>query len=73
MALGFGGGAKDHLKRRMLLRLRASGRGDSAGRRPKRNPSTSRWAKRLRPVLGTLREIGLEEREKRSATSTIER
>jgi serine/threonine-protein kinase HipA len=68
MALGLEG-REDHLKRRMFCDF-----GERYGvRRQATEAILDELVAKLRPVLGTLREIGLEERETRHLESTMKR
>jgi serine/threonine-protein kinase HipA len=68
MALGFEG-REDHLKRRMFIEF-----GERFGvRRPATEAILDELATTVRPILGKLREIGLEDRETRHLESTMKR
>jgi serine/threonine-protein kinase HipA len=68
MALGFEG-REDHFKRRMFVEF-----GERFGvRRPATEAILDEVASGVRPLLGRLRELGLEERETRHLESTMKR
>ncbi len=68
MALAFEG-REDHLKRKLFVEF-----GERYGvRRPATEAILDELAAVLRPAIGTLREIGLEERETRHLESTMKR